>query len=160
MSPEPLSAAPEREHKIIDADIERFAAGVSIGTIDSQDLRKTFNLLRRHIYVEEEFLFPPLREAGMIMPILVMNREHGEIWNLMDAIQEQANLNVELGEIGESCQSLLELLDRHNAKEEPIVYPEVDATLNTTLVEELSEFLEMGTMPENWVCEMARPTNR
>ena len=86
--------------------------------------------------------------------------KHGEIWNLMDAIQEQANLNVELGEIGESCQSLLELLDRHNAKEEPIVYPEVDATLNITLVEELSEFLEMGTMPENWVCEMARPTNR
>ena len=157
MSLEPLSAALEREHKIIDADIERFAADVSSGTIDSQGLRTTFNLLRRHIYVEEEFLFPPLREAGMIMPILVMNREHGEIWNLLDAIEEQAISNAEPSGIVESCQSLLELLDRHNAKEEPIVYPEVDATLSATLAEELSEFLNIGAMPENWVCKMARP---
>ncbi|TXJ06352.1 MAG: hemerythrin domain-containing protein [Aeromicrobium sp.] len=157
MSPEPLSAALEREHKIIDADIERFAADVSSGTIDSQGLHTTFNLLRRHIYVEEEFLFPPLREAGMIMPILVMNREHGEIWNLLDAIEEQAISNAEPSGIVESCQSLLELLDRHNAKEEPIVYPEVDATLSATLAEELSKFLNIGAMPENWVCEVARP---
>jgi len=26
------------------------------------------------------FLFPPLRDAGMVAPVFVMLREHGQMW--------------------------------------------------------------------------------
>ena len=42
--------------------------------------------LRRHIYLEEEFLFPPLRAAGMMAPLFVMVRQHGELWDAMRAL--------------------------------------------------------------------------
>ena len=42
--------------------------------------------LRRHIYLEEAFLVPPLRAAGAAMPVPVMLREHGELWRTVDSL--------------------------------------------------------------------------
>lgn len=44
--------------------------------------------LRRYIYLEEAFVFPPIRKAGMIMPIFVMTREHGELWRTTDFLAD------------------------------------------------------------------------
>ncbi len=150
-----LSETLEQEHKTVDAGIERFTHAVADGLRDSTPLAEALTLLRRHIYVEEEFLFPPLREAGMVMPILVMIKEHGEIWNLMDQLQTAESAAADKAELIGISRQLLDALDRHNAKEEPIIYPEVDVTLNATLTAELQEFLADGSMPEGWVCEKA-----
>lgn len=150
-----LSEMLEQEHKIVDAGIERFTHTVADGLLDSTPLTEALTLLRRHIYVEEEFLFPPLREAGMVMPILVMIKEHGEIWNLMDQLQAAESAAADKATLIGISQQLLDALDRHNAKEEPIIYPEVDLTLNATLTAELQEFLANGSMPDGWVCEKA-----
>ncbi|HEY3459830.1 MAG TPA: hypothetical protein VGL52_03315 [Casimicrobiaceae bacterium] len=40
-------------------------------------------LLRRHAYVEHEILLPPLMKAGLVMPVLVMKREHAQMWPLI-----------------------------------------------------------------------------
>lgn len=82
-----LSAVLVHEHHEIDAGIEAFLAGLSLGETRMQELTRAVEALRRHIYLEEEFLFPPLQAAGMIPPVLVMLREHGEIWRTLDAIQ-------------------------------------------------------------------------
>ena len=111
--------------------------------------------LRRHIFLEEEFLFPPLREAGMVAPIFVMLREHGEIWNTMAALDAELAQDPGSAATAEVCRRLLEQLERHNAKEEPILYPHADTMLPDGARARLRTFLNAGRMPEGWVCARA-----
>ncbi len=150
-----LTAALEREHHEIDAALEAFAAGEESGQRQPDQLSRAAAALRRHIYLEEEFLFPPLRAGGLMAPVLVMLREHGEIWRTLDELEQEAGASG--GTTTQRCRELLDQLDRHNAKEEPIVYPEGDAKLDDAAKEQLHAFIEDGTMPQGWVCAMARP---
>ncbi|GAB3557127.1 hemerythrin domain-containing protein [Spelaeicoccus albus] len=150
-----LQAALEREHRDIDGGIEAYTAGLASGDSDPDPLIRAMNGLRRHIYLEEEFLFPPLKAAGMVMPIFVMLREHGGLWDRMDALDDALARAADAGAMEEACTELLRLLDEHNSKEEPIIYTQADETLDGEAGEELKAFLESGTMPDGWVCERA-----
>ncbi|WP_029145175.1 hemerythrin domain-containing protein [Microbacterium luticocti] len=143
-----LADALTREHHAIDAGIEAYLADDT----DPQPLREAMHALRRHIYLEETFLFPPLR-ATMMMPIFVMLREHGELWHEMDAVD--AALETGRADVPERCRDLLSLLDLHNQKEEPVVYPHADADLAPEVRGQLARFLAEGTFPDGWVCEKA-----
>ena len=84
---ETLTAALEREHQEIDAGLAAFVDGLDSDELRGAELDRAADALRRHIYLEEEFLFPPLRAAGMVPPVLVMLREHGEIWRTLEALE-------------------------------------------------------------------------
>ena len=105
-----LSAALEREHREIDEGIEAFAAALVKGEEGVAPLTRAMEALRRHIYLEEEFLFPPLRDAGLMAPVLVMLREHGEIWRAMDRLDAAVARGPADGGAREMCDELLELL--------------------------------------------------
>lgn len=150
MSTNALSEALIREHDEIDAGVEAFA-----GQGDVQALRGAIVALRRHIYLEEEFVFPPLKEAGMMMSIFVMLREHGEIWDAMDTIEQSLDNGTGSDSIRDTCLGLLAVLSNHNAKEEPIIYPQADALLSPDAIDRLQQFIASGRMPEGWRCEKA-----
>jgi regulator of cell morphogenesis and NO signaling len=154
-APRSLAGALEREHREIDEGIEEFLVGRTDGQGRIEPLRRAIDALRRHIFLEEEFLFPPLEAAGLVAPIFVMLREHGEIWDTLDVIEAQLEAGGGEGPLAASCQALLDQLERHNSKEEPIVYPEADAALTTDTAAELREFLSAGRTPEGWVCARA-----
>lgn len=142
-----LADALTAEHRAIDVGIEDFLGDAA----NSAPLQDAMLALRRHIYLEEEFLFPPLK-ATMMMPIFVMLREHGELWRAMDEVDSA----VAAGDDADAkCRDLLVLLDEHNKKEEPIVYPHSDSDLDDDVRAELADFLRDGTYPEGWVCEQA-----
>lgn len=173
-----LSAALTREHEEIDGGIESFVASLDDGATTSPDtgaLLTAFAALRRHIYLEEEFVFPPLEAAGMWMPIQVMTREHGEIWRAMDGIEAALSALSDGGGVAgaetatadqpgpadraallAAARDLLALLDSHNSKEEPVIYPRADVELAADAQERLGEFLREGRTPEGWVCIQAR----
>jgi iron-sulfur cluster repair protein YtfE (RIC family) len=151
-----LAEALEREHREIDAGIEAFAAGVAAGAPDPAPLTGAIAALRRHIYLEEELLFPPLRQAGMVAPIFVMLREHGELWRTLDELESRLSSQPGPDGVLESCKELLAQLEAHNAKEEPIIYPQADAALTGSAADELARFLDTGRMPEGWVATQAR----
>jgi hemerythrin-like domain-containing protein len=151
METETLGAALEREHREIDAAIEEFLSGE--GGVEA--LGRATAALRRHIYLEEEFLFPPM-EKDFFAPIFVMLREHGELWETMDAIEQGLAAGEADASVPGRCKWLLGQLDKHNAKEEPILYPHADAVLGAPASAELLEFLRAGRMPEGWVATRAR----
>jgi hemerythrin-like domain-containing protein len=155
MTTSTLATALEREHREIDAGVEAFLAGLAEGQPRPESLIQAMRALRRHIYLEEQFLFPPLREAGMVAPIFVMLREHGEIWDTMDAMDRELARDGAGAAMSEVCRVLLEQLERHNAKEEPIIYPQADAVLAADASAELHEHLAAGRLPEGWVCARA-----
>ena len=149
-----LSDVLENEHHEIDAGIESFLAGLALGETRMQELTRAVEALRRHIYLEEEFLFPPLRAAGMIPPVLVMLREHGDIWRTLDAIQT-FDPDADRESARERCGELVAQLASHNAKEEPIIYPQGDAVLTDEAKRDLRGFIDVGRMPQGWVCAQA-----
>ena len=150
-----LADALTREHHEIDEGIEAYLAGLDGGPVDTTALQRAMRALRRHIYLEERFLFPPLREAGMMMPILVMLKEHGELWRAMDALDDALATGADAAALREHCRGMLSLLESHNSKEEPIVYPRADADLADFQRVQLAQFLADGTFPDGWVCERA-----
>ena len=151
---ESLTALLEREHHEIDAGIEAFLEGLAQNETRDQELTRSVAALRRHIYLEEEFLFPPLRASGMLPPVLVMLREHGEIWRTLDAV-EAADHQSDADGARQRCQYLLAQLATHNAKEEPIIYPRGDAVLTEVAQRDLRAFIDSGQMPPGWVCSQA-----
>lgn len=146
-----------REHRAIDGGIERFVAGLDRGAADPGPLLSAFAALRRHIYLEETFLFPPLRQGGMVMPVLVMLREHGALWRLMDSLAALLAADASVAELEPGCRELLAELDRHNGKEEPIIYPHADADLTEQTAAALAEFLRTGSTPDGWRCAALDP---
>lgn len=155
---ETLEAALTREHRDIDTGIEEFVAGAEAGEVRPQPLTRAMDALRRHIYLEETILFPPLRAAGLMMPVMVMVREHGELWDAMAAIDTalaDTSAGDGAGSLLNQCRQLLALLDEHNTKEEPILYTRADLDLDEASHDDLADFLHSGTTPEGWTCEKA-----
>lgn len=149
-----LADALEREHRDIDGGIEEYSAGLAHNETDPAPLLRAMRALRRHIYLEEEILFPPLKTT-MMMPIFVMLREHGEIWDAMDALDTMLETDTDTDTLHNACRELLAQLETHNSKEEPIIYSKADVALDTDAAAQLHDFLQNGTMPENWRCEKA-----
>jgi iron-sulfur cluster repair protein YtfE (RIC family) len=153
MRNEPLSVALEREHREIDGVIATFIEELDCGCLQLASLTATLEVLRRHIYLEEVLLFPPIREAGMVMPILVMMREHGEIWRTMDTVTGLLANGGDRQRLRTACHTLLGQLEAHNAKEEPIIYPHADTDVPPQTSAEVNLFIQSGRMPDNWVCQ-------
>lgn len=151
-----LSAALAREHHEIDSGIEAFIEKLDCGSVPPELLTATLQALRRHIYLEEVFLFPPVREAGIVMPILVMIREHGQLWRTMDALTDLLADGNDSLRLRDTCTQLLDQLLQHNSKEEPVIYPNADTDLPSQTSAELSRFIETGHTPDGWVCQQAR----
>jgi iron-sulfur cluster repair protein YtfE (RIC family) len=149
-----LADALTREHHQIDEGIEEYLAQLEGGG-DAAPLRRAMHALRRHIHLEERFLFPPLREAGMMMPIFVMLKEHGELWRAMDTLDDALGSGSDPADLRGQCRDMLALLESHNSKEEPIIYPRADADLADFQRVQLAQFLADGTFPDGWVCERA-----
>jgi iron-sulfur cluster repair protein YtfE (RIC family) len=156
MGVETVAEALEREHREIDEGIETFAATLTGGEPDPQPLARAVAALRRHIYLEEEFLFPPLRAAGLVMPVFVMVREHGQMWQILDALDGELRDGALRASAADLLRDLQEQLEAHNVKEEQILYPQTEQALTVEAKAELRELLEAGRTPEGWVCEALR----
>ena len=154
MESESLAAALEREHHEIDAGIAAFTASPG----DPRPLARAIRALRRHIYLEEEFLFPLLGEAepGLRAPVFVMLREHAQIWAALDTLEREPAPGTALV----LCRQLTVRLLHHNLKEEKILYPRADDALPPAAAGRLRAFLGSGELPEGWVCTKARPVTR
>jgi regulator of cell morphogenesis and NO signaling len=155
MGSETLAGALEREHREIDGGIETFTAALAEGTSDPAPLLRAMEGLRRHIYLEEEFLFPPLKTAGLMIQIFAMLRQHGDLWKAMAALDAQLGSDSAPEAVLASCRDLLAQLDKHNSIEEPVIYPQADTVLAAPANAELVAFLAGGRMPEGWTCAKA-----
>ena len=149
-----LATALEREHQEIDSGIAAFAAA----PWDTRPLTRAIGALRRHIYLEEEFLFPLLCDAepALAAPVFVMLREHAQIWGMLDSLERGLGNGTATG-LAVLRKRLTSQLLHHNLKEERVLYPRADVVLTSAATHRLRTFLDTGELPEGWVCTKARP---
>lgn len=99
--------------------------------------------LERHIRWEEEILFPIFETKTQMCdngPTAVMRQEHAEIKDYLEQIQ--AALAQRWPAPIMDVLALQDLLLQHHRKEENILYPTLDSTLNAT--ERAKVFADMG----------------
>lgn len=143
------------EHEAIDAALAAFMAAEEGSGSLVPTLQEALATLRRHIYLEEEILFPPLRMGGLFAAIIVMLRDHGPMWRLMDQLEALLGDGCNDPQIPELCGELVALLAAHNNKEETTIYAQVDEGLPAEAARQLREFLDAGTLPAGWRCAKA-----
>lgn len=151
----------EEDHHRIDAQFAAFAHSLDgRGAPDVTSLAAAARGLRRHIMVEEELHFPPLRAGGLIGPIFVMLREHGEIWDGLDRLDALVAAGAAPADLQEVWRALEQALAAHNLKEERILYPSGDSILTPEESEAiLAAIASERDVPAGWVCEFAGRTS-
>jgi iron-sulfur cluster repair protein YtfE (RIC family) len=155
MAEQSVAVVLEQEHREIDDGIAAFVTGLAVGERRVEPLRTAIEALRRHIYIEEEFLFPPLRAVGMMAPVFVMLREHGQVWDTLDELEvalADGSADVVLSRLG---HQLVVQLQHHNLKEERILYPEADRVLAATPDTETGAAIMSAQLPPGWICDRA-----
>ncbi|MGO3325762.1 hemerythrin domain-containing protein [Gordonia sp. (in: high G+C Gram-positive bacteria)] len=164
MSDSTLAEALTEEHHAIDDGIATFTASKPGDSVQawSTPLKQAMQALRRHIYLEEELVFPQLRNGPLMMPIMVMLGEHGEMWRRMADLDrrlaaDDVDQSPRRAELIAECTTMLELLANHNSKEEPVIYPHMDADMDDGSRAFLRDFLVDGTIPDGWECARATP---
>lgn len=154
---ESLSKALEREHREIDDVLERYVGAAVASPEAGADLERAVAELRWHVYIEGGAALSPLRAAGMTGPILVMLREHGQMWSILDTLDQALRDEADQGTLRTACRQLLVLLQHHNPKEEKMLYPQVDHVLGADASGAVREFLVGGRVPADWMCQHLRP---
>lgn len=92
-----------------------------------------------HFRNEEQVLFPALEAATPMAtgPTTVMRAEHAQMrelfQDLLQAIDQQ-----DADTLGDAVDTLLLLMQQHNAKEETVLYPIADRTLAADLLGKLT----------------------
>ena len=135
--------------------IDQGVAAIVDGTGKPQALATSLKLLREHLYVEEEALFPVLAGIGLTMPVFVMKREHGQMWPLLDRLEAACAAGADADALHEDARQLLQLLKMHNPKEEQIVYAAADRYEPAHPDASLVQAMAAARMPEGWVCALA-----
>ena len=91
-------------------------------------------LIVTHAELEEEILFPALRQhIGQMGPIEVMEMEHRQIEELLDAIPHTKD-SLETQQL---VQELIDICVGHFAKEEGVLFPLADQMLDDAQQEQL-----------------------
>src|SRR5690606_25590564 len=116
-------------HVEIDAGIEAFTTGLASRERRVEPLTRAIAALRRHIYLEEEFLFPPLREAGFAAPILTLVGEHLRMWDLLGLLELELVDGTDDAGLHKTCRALMAALHHHNPREERTLYPSAEHVL-------------------------------
>lgn len=109
-------------------------------------------LLTRHIYCEEELLFPAVEARGILGPTEVMRFEHGHIWSLLNQIRQE--FEKDNPPPRDLLDKLRGLLQGHDMKEENILYPAADEAIQSA--DALVERARKAIPPESWVCAALR----
>ncbi|MDH5631896.1 MAG: hemerythrin domain-containing protein [Gammaproteobacteria bacterium] len=93
-------------------------------------LDRFVRLMQKHLAMEEEVLFPALEKAMSMAagPISVMRSEHEQMRELFAQLEQLLEARDRDGLLGTS-ETLLILMQQHNAKEEQVLYPMIDRVL-------------------------------
>jgi hemerythrin-like domain-containing protein len=145
-----------RQHREIGAAIATFIEILQRGSLRTSQVAAMLEVLRRHIYVEEVFLFPAIREAGIVIPIVAMMREHGQLWATMESLTQLLTEPEDSPRLKAACTQLLDQLHKHSFNEEPAIYLHANYEFSSSTSAELTRFVATGRLPEGWTCQQAK----
>lgn len=93
---------------------------------DLTRLREGTELLRRHLWIEEEVLFDAVARMSLALPSYIMQYEHAQMWLLLEELAATCEADTAPTKLHEPCRTLARLLEMYNYEAEAIIYATVD----------------------------------
>lgn len=152
----PISEHLESEHRWIHQRFEQFRQGLERGQVNAAPFREAASVLHRHIYLEEDILFPEVEARGLEGPTTVMAQEHGEICRYLGGIENLIGTGAAASRIRDTLKALYLLLEEHNFKEEQMLYPSADQMIDPIERDVILQRLKASAPPEGWACRAHR----
>lgn len=122
-----------QDHRDCDADWISVEKALNQGNADAgrQAWAAFEKAMLRHFAMEEEVLFPAFEQAtGMSQgPTAVMRMEHEQMRGLLKQIGASIDAD-DFDEAMDQGDTLLMMIQQHNVKEEGVLYPMSESTLN------------------------------
>lgn len=151
LPPVRLSVVLEAGCRTIEQHIDDYLARRGGPTVAARRLGEAVAALREHIYVQEELVFPPLREAGMEGPVHAMSLDHYQLWETLDRLD--ADLATPgTPDVRTAARILQAELDRHTSTERPVILAHVEDTLTERQQATLLNQLSHAHTPPGWTC--------
>jgi iron-sulfur cluster repair protein YtfE (RIC family) len=127
----------EEDHRKIDAVFERLSFK---DAVKDQDVFEDFDQrLEMHIHWEEDVLFPAIASINQMIeqgPVRIMKLEHEAIRHSKTKAKE-AFVQGDLAAAQEHCEALRSILSEHNLKEERVLYPICDQSLDEIAITQI-----------------------
>lgn len=141
----------QHAHRRIDGHLTDFRDALEVGEPDWALLEEAKEELLQHMYAEEVLAFPALQE-DLPDAIAQLLDEHGQIWDLMSALDEAVATGADLSYLFQALSALLAALAAHSSEEDFGIYPELLARLGPERTLQLLEEAERLRPPPGWVC--------
>ncbi|TWP35822.1 hemerythrin domain-containing protein [Leekyejoonella antrihumi] len=161
--PDPMAVRAVALQKVLEQDFPAIERGINDflalrgGMVAATAaVRGAIEALRRHIYVEHEFVLPPLQRAGKNGPVVAMSSDHLELWRTMDEMEQSLADGSSPKTQQQTCQILRAELDQHMSREDPIVFRHVAEVLTAQDEDDLRDGIENAVLPPGWVCSDVR----
>lgn len=140
------------QHRVMELGI----SGLVDGSGSRQELDEAVYLLRRHIDVEEAFLFSIVdQDQGRWMALSQMKSEHGDMWLHIESAIELLQATARLDDLFPAAQVLLKLLEIHDHKEEIAIYSVADRYVADANHPPLESLFAATAIPPGWRCSGA-----
>ena len=128
-------------------------SGLVDGSGSRQELSEAVYLLRRHIYVEEAFLFPIIeQDQGRWMALAQMKSDHGEMWPHIESAIELLQAKAPLDDLFPAARAMLRLLEVHDQREERAIYSVADRYVANANHPSLESLFAATEIPPGWRC--------
>ena len=144
------------DHREVDSKLDKLTKIISNGEIDPELFMQISNSLKRHIYIEEETIFPSVSEGDkdLRQRIVGLEMEHASIWMLLDRVEKEISAR-DIEKAPKYIEEINSILKAHNEQEEEKVYP---------LMRENEQYpnarIHDYNIPEGWICHRLRRKNR
>ena len=136
------------QHRKIDALLVEFIKSLKENDQENEELAELRKLLRTHIYLEENVLYPVVETGENHNGINGLEVEHAGVFRLLDRIQSYIARS-DFVRATDRAEGLVRVLAAHNGKEMQTVYSALDALPDIEQAVIIDRIKSLD-VPENW----------
>ena len=141
----------QHAHHRVEGYLIDFCEDLEQGRRETEFLARAATELYQHMFVEERFLFPLVKER-LATVVASLEEEHGRVLDLMEELQGLLRRDADRGTLQTCTARLMGALTAHNTAEDLGIYPDLLALLGPSKAQLLLLEVERAEVPRGWMC--------
>ncbi len=149
----------QHAHHRVEGYLMDFCEELEQGRRDSEFLARACTDLCQHMFVEERFLFPLMKER-LAAVVAGLENEHGRLLDLMAELQNLLQQDTDREAVQACTSRFMGALTAHNTAEDLGIYPDLLTLVGISKAQVLLLEVEKAEVPRGWTCAARRRAPR